>query len=125
MGQQYLIDTNAVIDYIHNKLPASALHLIDNIELNISVITRIELLVWQNATDNQIKALNGFISSCNVHHLEEKVIIESISIRKTYRIKLPDAIIAATASVNNQILITRNISDFQSISYLRTYNPWI
>jgi len=44
MGKGYLIDTNAVIDYLDNKLPAKANAFIDGIQPNISVITRIELL---------------------------------------------------------------------------------
>ena len=33
-------------------------------------------------------------------------------------------LIAATAIVNNQVLVTRNISDFNSIDNLTVFNPW-
>jgi len=45
-------------------------------------------------------------------------------IRKQYKIKLPDAIIAATARIYNLTLLTRNTKDFQEISGLLTINPW-
>lgn len=60
MGQGYLMDTNAVIDYLDNKLPATAATFIDNISIEISIIVRIELLAWQNATPNQLQILNSF-----------------------------------------------------------------
>jgi len=44
MGQKYLIDTNAVIDYLDNKLPEKSANLLDEIDFQISVIVRMELL---------------------------------------------------------------------------------
>jgi predicted nucleic acid-binding protein len=63
------------------------------------------------ASDEQIKILNNFISVSTVFNLDENVITKSIEIRKVYRLKLPDAIIAATAVVNDLILLTRNKKD--------------
>ncbi len=50
MAGQYLIDTNTAIDYLNNKLPAFVSNLLDEQEIQISVITRMELLAWPNAT---------------------------------------------------------------------------
>jgi hypothetical protein len=44
MGQGYLIDANAVIDYLDKKLPESGYILMDGISPQISVITRMEIL---------------------------------------------------------------------------------
>ena len=41
-----------------------------------------------------------------------------------YKIKLPDAIIAATALVHNLTLLTRNEKDFSKISNVEITNPW-
>jgi predicted nucleic acid-binding protein len=46
-----------------------------------------------------------------------------IEIRQANRIKLPDAIIAATALQNSAILVTRNTKDFKTLA-LETYNPF-
>ena len=51
------------------------------------------------------------------------IIEKTIEIRKSYRIKLPDAIIAATAFVHNLTLLTRNISDYKNIEELSVINP--
>lgn len=81
-----------------------------------------ELLAWPNATDEQLKVLEAFVGASNIFSLPEPVIVESIRIRKTYRIKLPDAIIAATALVFDLTLITRNTVDFKNISGLKLIN---
>ena len=55
MEQRYLVDTNTVIDYLENKLPEESLKMIDNIEIQFSVISRIELLVWKKPPINSWK----------------------------------------------------------------------
>ena len=55
--------------------------------------------------------------------LSNDIADECIIIRKVHKTKLPDAIIAATALVNNLTLITRNISDFKNIEDLKVINP--
>ncbi|RYY37763.1 MAG: type II toxin-antitoxin system VapC family toxin [Sphingobacteriaceae bacterium] len=106
----YLIDTNAIIDYLGNELlePASEqISEIINTEFNISVITEIEVLGHPSANENII----DFISMSYSIQLSEKIIQKTIDIRKSYKIKLPDAIIAATAISNELILVTRNVSE--------------
>ena len=124
MGKEYLIDTNSVIDYLDNKLPEQANDLIDSIDSKISVITRMELLAWPGASEQQTLILNEFINASDVFALEEPVILKAIEIRKTHKTKLPDAIIAATAMVNKLTIITRNIKDFDKIEGLAVVNPY-
>jgi len=123
MGQEYLIDTNAIVDYLENKLPAKSNDLIDNITIQLSVISRIEILVWDKASGDLLTILNDFISSSIVFDLTESIVLEAVAVRKKYRLKLPDAIIAATAIVNNLTLITRNMSDFKKIARLKSVGP--
>ena len=66
MEQRYLIDTNAVIDYLANKLPNNIANLINRIDTHISVITRMELLSWHKATNEQTQVLQEFINSSTV-----------------------------------------------------------
>jgi predicted nucleic acid-binding protein len=124
MGQGYLVDTNTIIDYLENKLPEKSNKLIDNIIIQFSVISRIELLVWKKATEDQVNILNEFVNSSTVFDLNESIILKSIEIRKNYRLKLPDAIIAATAVVNNLSLLTRNISDFEKVIQIKCIDPY-
>ena len=124
MERKYLIDTNSIIDYLDNRLPDDGANLLNDIQINISVITRMELLAWPNSTPNQLKILEDFIKQSTIFNLEESIIIKGIEFRRQYRIKLPDAIIAATAHVFNFTLLTRNISDFKNIPGLDLRNPW-
>lgn len=124
MEREYLMDTNCVIDYLDNKLPPETNHLIDHIDSKISVITRMELLSWPGATQKQTNILKEFISASEVFTLDESIITKSIEIRKKHRTKLPDAIIAGTAVVNNLTIITRNTKDFINIHGLVCIDPY-
>lgn len=125
MAGKYLIDTNTAIYYLNNQLPATIANELDKETLNISVITRMELLAWRNANTEELAMLEAFIKSATVYNLDELVILKSIEIRKLYTIKLPDAIIAATALVYNYTFVTRNTADFKNIEGLKIINPWI
>jgi predicted nucleic acid-binding protein len=122
---QYLIDTNAVIDYLGKKLPSTGMDFMDRIidtVPNVSVITKIEVLGF-NAPDEHYQLLTNFMSDATVLDLTGNIVGVSIDIRKNYKTKLPDAIIAATALVYDLILISRNISDFKNIQGLKVVDP--
>jgi predicted nucleic acid-binding protein len=124
MGKKYLIDTNSVIDYLDNKIPTEANELFEGTTSKISVITRIELLSWPGATKTQTNILLNFIGESELYQLEESVILKTIEIRKKYKVKLPDAIIAATAIVNNFSIITQNTNDIEKIEQLEIINTY-
>ena len=58
-----------------------------------------------------------------LHPIDNKIIEETISIRKTHKIKLPDAIIAATCMVNGLEILTLNTKDFENINKLKVIDP--
>ena len=58
-----------------------------------------------------------------VIYIDEEVVLKVISIRQTRKMKLPDAIIAATALIHDCMLITRNISDFSGLPGLVFLDP--
>ena len=126
MGAQFLIDTNTAIDFLDGKLPAASSiwleQLLDTRQLALSVVVRIELLSWPGPP-SAMQALEDFIAASEQLPLDEPVIQQTISLRQQHRIKLPDAIIAATALVHELLLVTRNIKDFQIIAGLRVVNP--
>jgi predicted nucleic acid-binding protein len=122
---QYLMDTNVVIDYLGNKLLASSMDFMNDVidaVPHISVITKIEVLGF-NAPEQHYTILSDFINDAIVFDLSNNVVEASIVIRKKYKTKLPDAIIAATALVYDLIVISRNISDFKNIDGLKVIDP--
>jgi predicted nucleic acid-binding protein len=89
---------------------------------NVSVVTKIEVLGF-NAPDHHYKTLSDFINDATVLDLTNNVVEASIDIRKKYKTKLPDAMIAATALVYDLVLISRNTSDFDHIDGLKVLDP--
>jgi len=119
MEQRYLIDTNVIIDHFGNKLPEKAKTLLYSIDLTVSAVTKIEVLGWVNATQEQLQPLYDFMETATILPINEIVIEKTIAIRQTKKIALGDAIIAATALVYGLILISHNISDFKNIAALQ------
>ncbi len=124
MGKGYLMDTNVVVDFLKGNLNPTAFKLVASNLSNISIISKIELLSWNEAPVDYLDSLNTFIQFSTVVNLEEKIVSETILLRKKYKKKLPDTIIAATAISENLILITRNEKDFQNIDNLQLLNPY-
>lgn len=88
---QYLIDTNAVIDYLGSKLPATGMDFMNGVidaVPNISVVTKIEVLGF-NTTDEHYQILYSFINDATVFDLTNNVVDASIEIRKKHKTKLP------------------------------------
>jgi predicted nucleic acid-binding protein len=54
----------------------------------------------------------SFLASFQSLSIDAPVASRSVEIRKTHKIKLPDAIVWATAQVHGRILVTRNTKDF-------------
>ena len=128
MGVKYLWDTNTAIYYLQQQFPPKAEKLIDDLlrqsQPCISVITEIELLCWKSPTRKDADVLNNFINDSLVIELDREIKLKTADIRKLYKVKLPDAIIAATAVINDYTLLTRNTKDFKSIEHLKMLNPW-
>lgn len=126
MGERYLLDSNTIIDYIGELIPEKAAIVLDRFfdeELHVSVISRIEVLGY-NGKASDMRKLGGFLAMAIILYVDQDIADKTIAIRKTHKIKLPDAIIAATALVFDFTLISRNLSDFKRITGLRVVNPY-
>jgi predicted nucleic acid-binding protein len=128
MGIKYLWDTNTAIYYLQQQFSLTAEKFVDELLVEgqpiLSAITEIELLCWKSATEKDLEVLNGFIDDALVIEIDRPIKLKTAEIRKVHKIKLPDAIIAATALVYNLTLMTRNTVDFKNISGLALVNPW-
>jgi predicted nucleic acid-binding protein len=128
MGVNYLWDTNTVIYYLQQQFSDSAEKFMDGIyEANpatLSVITEIELLCWKTPTKEDDDVLHDFLDKALVFELDREIKLKTAEIRKSIKIKLPDAIIAATALERNHTLLSRNIEDFSRVKGLKLINPW-
>ncbi len=122
-----LIDTNIFIYYLKNdkKIVEYFNHLkLTNESINYSFINRIELLCFSQLDAKEEHVIKEMLDQFNYIGYDEKVEAKTIELRKKYNIKIPDAIIAASALINNCTLITRNESDFKNISDLALFNSF-
>lgn len=126
MGARYLADTNTIIDLVVGRLPAAGISWLEQQlarqTVAISVVTRIELLT-KTEPAAEYATMQSFVQSVAVLPLDEPVTEHTIRLRQQHRVKLPDAIIAATALAHGLTLITRNVSDFQALTGLAVLNP--
>ncbi|MES2797091.1 MAG: type II toxin-antitoxin system VapC family toxin [Bacteroidota bacterium] len=119
MGDNFLIDSNVVSDYFANKFSINGNTFFENIiteRPNISFINQIELLSHNLPSLSKYKII---FKAFEVLGISDKIIDKTIAIRKSRKIKLTDAIIAATAITLNLTLITHNLSDFEKIANLK------
>lgn len=85
----------------------------------MSIITNIELFSANNIPNDEFRLLEKIMGIATIHPVSNDLVSATVSIRQKYRLKMPDAIIAATALTYNLVLITRNTVDFKRIPELR------
>ncbi len=122
----YLIDSNTFIDYLGDVLPDAGDVWVEDLfnskEHFSSVINRMEVLSF-NAPEQDLYELTELFTSTTVILLTAEIEARTILLRRLVKIKLPDAIVAATALVHNLTLVTRNTDDFKNVPGLTVVNP--
>lgn len=110
----YLIDTNIIIYYLAGQEDVVTFLRNHRGKLAISPITWMETLSY-NFSQEQEQVVRSFLAEFSVVNLSDSIMEIAVSVRKQKKIKLPDAIIAATAIDQGCILVTRNQKDFKGI----------
>lgn len=106
-----LFDTNVLVDYLNGVADARE-ELARYENASISVITWMEIMVGANADSET--ATRRFLASFDRLGVTEAVGERAVTLRRTMKLRLPDAIILATAQVDNLLLVTRNTKDFNA-----------
>ncbi|MDR2947214.1 MAG: type II toxin-antitoxin system VapC family toxin [Candidatus Adiutrix sp.] len=107
MNGNFVLDTNAVIYYLRGEKPwADFINSLPPTQVFVSVITRMELLAWKSLTLEGEKQVRSLLATLNIASLSAAIEAEAISLRRNTHIKLPDAIVAATAVVFKAVLVT-------------------
>ncbi len=89
----------------------------------ISIITYMEILGFKFNNSNEEKLIKKLLNYLDIIEIDITIADETINIRKNNKIKLPDAIILATAKLYKCDLLTRNVQDFEKSGYNFIYNP--
>lgn len=128
MTMKYVLDTNAVIYYLDGALTANGfvfvLTALQIRECVLSVISEIEVLGFQFPDTDQEKKTESFIRTLLILPLSDDIVRKTIEIRKSRKMKVANAIIAATAILNGLTLISRNEKDFKNLPGLSFLNPF-
>jgi hypothetical protein len=114
-GHSFLVDTNMLILLLNGNNRVA--ELLDGCRLYISFITELELLSAHGLQQNQIETIENLLADCIIVYINPSIKNATISIRSKNRIKLPDAIIAATATTLEIPLVTAD-KDFKSLEDL-------
>jgi len=121
-----VFDSNILIYHLNDALPASVLNQVESWITEgavISVMSRIEVLGYPQTAD-QLQQAMRLLAYFEEIPLHEPIVQRTITLRQQYRIRLPDALIAATALDRGSPLVTRNTQDFQTIHGLIILNPF-
>lgn len=108
----FLYDTNILIDHL-NGIAKATRELQRTSDPAISMITWIEVMTGANSAEEEA-VLRSFLLNFECLPVSSPVAERAAVVRRQMRIKMPDAIILATAEVSGRILVTRNVKDFPS-----------
>lgn len=122
-----VLDTNLLIYFLAEAVDAPVLQRIEQAMregARISVMSRMEVLGWRGHSADSRASARLLLDQLDEIALTSPVVERVIEIRSTQAIKLPDAIIAASALIENLPLMTRNIADFKRVPSLTLIDPF-
>lgn len=124
---RWLLDTNVVIDSFAGRpeaIKAIASARKSDLEwIGYSSITRLEVLGFPGLAAADEAGLHRLLVQFSEAEVSAAIIERAIEIRRSVRIKTPDAIIAATALIYRASLVTRNVGDFTGVPELTVVDP--
>lgn len=113
-----LFGSNILIDCLRG-VPQARQMLQENTSGHICPITWMEVMVGTTPeTDRAARALLAFF---RMLPLDQRIYEQAVTLRRKYRLKLPDALIYATARVYKLTLLTRNSKDFPDQAVIVPY----
>ena len=122
-----VFDSNILIYHLNGRLNALGISMLEQgLQENaaISIITRIEILGWSGQSGEALLLARNLLDRFVEQPLTDEVADLCIELRQQRRLKIPDAIIGATALHMNLPLVTRNTDDFRGVEGLELINPF-
>lgn len=114
-GNRALLDSNVIIDV--SKGSISLLEIIDRYDyIFTSIICYVEVLGFNFKSEKEKETIEKLLGMISIVKLDKDIADLTIEFRKKTKIKLPDAMIIATAEIINADLITSNIDDFKNLT---------
>jgi len=104
-----LFDTNILIDHL-NAIPQARAEIERYDDRAISIVTWMEVMI--GAAAELEAATRAFLGGFAILGIDQQVAERAVHLRESHRVRLPDAIIWATAQAHAMLLVTRNTKDF-------------
>jgi len=115
-GKEILVDTNIILYLLSGSNTLQ--EVLQGKDIYISFITELELVGYKNITTNEQQQISKLLNDCSIISLNNRIKEKYVEIRKSYHLKLADAIIASTALVFDFPLITSD-KQFKTIEELK------
>lgn len=121
-GNKFVLDTNIVLYLLRGD--DTLADFLDGEQGYVSVITELELLGYPNISEAELTQVKGFLASCTIEGISEEIKTLYAYLRRRYRLKLGDAVVAATAIALDLPFMTAD-KDFEKVVELRLmrYSP--
>jgi predicted nucleic acid-binding protein len=124
---RWLLDSNVLIDALaglpHGVRVLQEARKRPEVSVIYAAITRIEVLGFPNLSEQEEAAVRRLLNEFEEVAISNAVVERTIQIRKRLRIKIPDALVAASADTAQAVVVTRNTSDFQRVPGLTVVHP--
>ena len=91
----------------------------------VSVISYMETLGFPFESKREQEFVQRLLSLFQIIYINQRIADKVVEIRQRKKMKLPDAIIAATALEKRCVLVTRDDNDFKNIEHLHVINPFL
>ncbi|MBI4430004.1 MAG: type II toxin-antitoxin system VapC family toxin [Ignavibacteriales bacterium] len=124
---RYLYDTNVFLYYLAGEPKIRRLfteQFLNENRIVTSAIVRIELLSFPNLTDKEDLIIREMLRQFEVLAISSEIEDIAVVLRRKYRLRIPDAIVAATAYHTSSIVMTRDIKDFKRINEIQLVDPF-
>ena len=105
-----LFDTNILIDYL-NGIEKARTEIERHEQRLVSVVTWMEVLAGAR-DEAEEDVIDMFLRDFRIVELTRRVAREAVEVRRSRRIRMPDAIVWASARTESALLVTRNTKDF-------------
>ena len=122
-GRKLLFDSNIII-YIAKRDLAPETFVLTGDTLFLSDVSFMETLGYSFSEDTEKQEIENLLSVLFRIPIDDLVVQKVIELRQSHRMKLPDAIIAATALLYDCILVTSYVTDFSGLPGLTVLNPF-
>jgi len=104
-----LLDTNVIVNFLkQNSTTLDLTSLLLQHKCIVSIIVKIELLKYPGITPKEENAILEFLKFVPIIPLSDAIVAETITLSRATKLKLPDAIIGATAIVYDAEVVTND-----------------